>query len=414
VKAQYPNTWLGLLAYNGAYSPPAALRLDERLVPFITYDRMKWSDPNLARLGKAHTEAWAAKATVLGWYDYIYGGQFYLMPRVYPHAMADYLRYGYAQGVRHYYAEAYPSGDWHEGPKLYVALKLLWDPAQDVEAILRDWYQSAVGPAAAPALARYFDFWEDFWTRRVLTTGWFRNNGNRQYLDFGSSAYADALTLNDLDACAKALEEAVRLAPAGPCQERAQYFLTGWQRRQTEIRSLVRLRRPERVTVLKPLLASAFARDLDGWGTWQRDESKATFAHDPAVGRSAPGALAVDAAASQRTPLCFTRSVPVEPGKTYRISAWWRSADIEDTATIGIQVKWKDAAGAWVSLATMASHDGAPFSGEWKRLDVHYETGTDGLWERADTAMFLLTVEQTAAGKVWFDDVTLDEVEIPE
>ena len=62
----------------------------------------------------------------------------------------------------------------------------------------------------------------------------------------------------------------------------------------------------------------------------------------------------------------------------------------------------------------MASHDGAPFSGEWKRLDVHYETGTDGLWERADTAMFLLTVEQTAAGKVWFDDVTLDEVEIPE
>lgn len=409
----HPDTWLGLLAYNGAYSPPEDLRLAPRLVPFITYDRMKWAEPELARLGKAHTEAWAAKASVLGWYDYIYGGQFYLMPRVYPRQMADYLRYGYAQGVRHYYAEAYPAADWHEGPKLYVALKLLWDPAQDVEAILRDWYESAVGPAAAPALARYFDFWEEFWTRRVPATHWFRNNGNRQYLDFGSSGYAEALTVADLDACGAALEEAVRLAPAGPCQDRARYFLAGWQRRQTEIRSLVRLRQPERVTVVRNLLANAFDQGLDGWTHWQRDYSKAAFAHDPATGRGAPGALLVDAAGSQGTPLCFTRAVPIERGKTHRVSAWWRGAGIDDSATISIQVKWKDATGAWVSLATMASYDGAPFSTDWKRLDVHYETGTDGLWERADTAMFLLTVEQTAAGRVWFDDVSLDEVDIP-
>lgn len=414
LKTQYPDRWLGLLAYNGAYSPPVGQRLDDRLVPFITYDRMKWADPELERLGHEHTERWAGAAGVLGWYDYIYGGQFYLMPRVYMHHMAGYLRYGHAHGVRHYYAEAYPSGDWHEGPKLYVALKLLWNPDQDVDALLQDWYNCAVGPEAAPALARYFGFWEGFWTRRVLSTEWFRRNGNRQYLDFGSTGYADALSREDLATCSQALEETVSRAPAGPYRQRAQLFLDGWRQRQAETRSMVRLRHPQTVKVLRNLATHAFAQGTDGWGTWQRDYAKALFSHAGNVGRTQPGALAVDAANSAKSPLCFTRAIPVERDRTYHASVWWRSAGLDEAATVSVAIKWKDANGQWVNLATAEAGAHAPFTDVWQRLDVYVATGAEGLWQQMQSAVVLLIVDNTAAGRVWFDEFAFDEVEIPE
>jgi len=414
LKARYPGKWLGLLAYNGAYNPPAGMPLEERLVPFITYDRMKWADPGLERLGHEHTEQWAATATVLGWYDYLYGGQFYLMPRVYMHHMASYLRYGHAHGVRHYYAEAYPSADWHEGPKLYVALKLLWDPDQDVEALLQDWYTAAVGPEAAPALARYFSFWEGFWTRRVLATDWFRNNGNRQYLDFGSTGYAEALTTRDLAGCQEALEEAVSRAPEGPCRQRALVFLDGWRQRQAEVRSVVRLRHPEGVRDVRNLLANGFDREVEGWGNWQRDYAKAGFSFAADTGRTQAGALAVDAAASQKSPLCFVRAIPVGRSRTYRASVWWRSEGLGEGAAVSVVIKWKDAAGKWLDLATSEAGSRAPFAPEWKRLDVYAATGDAGLWQEMHAAVILLTVADTEAGRVWFDDFAFDEVEIPE
>lgn len=414
LKAQYPDKRLGLLAYNGAYSPPVALRLDERLVPFITYDRMKWADPGLEQLGHQHTEEWAAAATVLGWYDYIYGGQFYLLPRVYMHHMANYLRYGHAHGVRHYYAEAYPSADWHEGPKLYVALKLLWDPNRDVDALLQDWYAAAVGPEAAPALARYFAFWEDFWTRRVLATDWFRANGNRQYLDFGSTGYADALTSRDLGACQEALEETVSRAPEGPCRQRAQAFLDGWRRRQAEVRSIVRLRHPENVQTVRVLLANGFDGGAEDWGNWQRDYAKAVFSHAADVGRTRAGALVVDAAHSQKSPLCFVRAIPVERNRIYRTSVWWRSEGLHEEAAVSVAVKWKDADGKWLSLATAESMAHGPFTADWRRLEVYVATGEEGLWQTMRSAVVLLTVAETDAGRVWFDEFSFEEVTIPE
>jgi hypothetical protein len=413
VKAQHPNAWLGLLAYNGVYSPPRDLRLDDRLVPFITYDRMKWAAPELERQGHQLTEQWAAAAATLGWYDYIYGGQFYLAPRVYMHEMATYLRYGRAHGVQHYYAEAYPAADWHEGPKLYVALKLLWNPDLDVDALLQDWYRAAVGPEAAPHLGRYFAFWEDFWTRRVPETTWFKENGNRQYLDFGSSAYLEALTRDDLKSCAEALQQAVAAAPPGRQQERARFFQDGFSRRQTEMTSLVRLRHPTDVKEVANLVTSHFDADADGWGNWQRDYAKAAFSYAATTGHDQPGALSVNAAGSQATPLCFTRSIPVLPGRTYRAAVWVHAADLPAPASVSVAIKWKDAAGAWVSLATAESSATMPLPEGWSQVNTYVDTGSDGDWAKVHSAVVLLTVDKAPAGQVCFDDFSFDEVQVP-
>ncbi|MBN2449967.1 MAG: DUF4838 domain-containing protein [Lentisphaeria bacterium] len=412
VREAYPDKLFGLLAYNGAYSAPRGLRLNEALIPFITYDRMKWADPDIAAAGRRHTEAWAACAPVLGWYDYIYGGQFYMAPRIYVRTMGAYLRYAYQHGVRHYYAEAYPSGDWHEGPKLYVLLKLLWDPFRDVEELLDDWYRHAVGPDAAPHLARYFDRWEKLWTGPVLDTAWFRGNGARQYLDFHGTGYLDAVTVADLDGCERDLEEAVARAGEGAQRRRAVYFRDGFLRRSRALRSALRLRHPGNVTVVDTIAAAAFDAGVEGWGHWQRDYSKADFGFDPEVGHTRPGSLCVDAAGSQGTPLCFTRSVPISPLKTYRASAWFRTRALPRGGVVRISVKWKDAGQAWLNLPTAETEIQGPFADDWSRLAVCLETGEEGLWQQARWGIILLTVERAAEGRVWFDEPRFEAITV--
>ncbi len=66
-----------------------------------------------------------------------------------------------------------------EGPQLYLMAKMLWNPRLDADALLRDYYQRAFGPAA-PHMASYFQVYEDLFTR--LT---------EEYGKYGYSVMAD-------------------------------------------------------------------------------------------------------------------------------------------------------------------------------------------------------------------------------
>lgn len=221
----YPDKVFGCLAYSEVAAPPQQVSVHPRLIPYMTYDRMKWIDPELRKVGEDATRAWHAKSPTLGWYDYIYGSP-YCLPRVWFHHMADYYRFGQANGVRALYAEAYPN--WGEGPKLYVSLKLQWDPQADVDALLKEWYERCVGPEAAPYLAQYYAKWEDFWTRRILDSAWFTQNG--QYLRFNDPGYlADVDLAKDIDASRQLLEKTAALAKTPNQQVRAQLLLRAFE-----------------------------------------------------------------------------------------------------------------------------------------------------------------------------------------
>ena len=161
---------------------------------------------------------------MLGWYDYIYGSP-YCLPRVWFHQMAGDYRFGYANGVRAMYAEAYPN--WGEGPKLYVSLKLQWDPRQDVDALLRDWYVRAVGPDAAGDLAAYYAHWEDFWTRRIRDSRWFSKTG--QYLAFYNPAYLADVSEEEIAHCRTLLERDGGQSPTGAQKARAKLLLRAFE-----------------------------------------------------------------------------------------------------------------------------------------------------------------------------------------
>ena len=229
VRQTHPGKVFGCLAYSEVAAPPTKVDVSPHLIPYMTYDRMKWADPELRKEGEATTRAWHAKSPVLGWYDYIYGSP-YCLPRVWFHRMGDYYRFGHANGVRALYAEAYPN--WGEGPKLYISLKLQWDPNADVDVLLAEWYERCVGAEAAPFLASYYAKWEDFWTRRVLESAWFSKGG--QYLSFSHPGYlADVDLETDIVESRRLLETAVAKTKTAKQRARAELLLQAFEYYET-------------------------------------------------------------------------------------------------------------------------------------------------------------------------------------
>lgn len=204
----YPDKRFGLLAYGPIENPPT-FELHPSVTPFITKDRMAWSDPETAEADQAMVEAWGHVAANIGWYDYTYGSS-YALPRVYPHLMAQYYQMATDNHVSSLYNELYPN--WGEGPKGWVMSKLMWDPTQDVDALLDEWYERAAGAAAAADLKAYYDHWEKFWMERVQGTQWFQASKHRINLEFANSAYLGIVTEEEVEMSRQLLESALSKA----------------------------------------------------------------------------------------------------------------------------------------------------------------------------------------------------------
>ena len=220
VLEEYPDKWFGTLAYWSLVEPPRNVKVHPRIIPYMTYGRIRWFDPDIEAEGHRMTELWKSMSPTLGWYDYIYGSP-YIVPRVFFHRMADYLRYGAQTGVRASYGEIYYN--WGEGPKEYITLKLLWNPRLDVDAALDDWYEHAVGKAAAPYLKAYYDHWEKFWTERITQSSWYTKE--HQWMKFYNPGYVDIITEQDITQSRTWLEEAVSKAETEPQKKRAELLL---------------------------------------------------------------------------------------------------------------------------------------------------------------------------------------------
>lgn len=220
----HPDKWFGCLAYHNVASPPRQVKVHPRLVPYVTYDRMKWIDPEIRSAGEAVTRQWQQAVPTCAWYDYIYGSP-YCLPRVYFHQVQKYLTFGTETGVRALYAELYPN--WGEGPKPYIQLKLWWNPRQDVDALLAEWYERCVGPEAAPYLGRYYAIWERFWTKDILSSPWFTKQG--QYLPFDSATYLGTVRREDILESRRLLDETLARCKTPAQRARAELLEMAFQ-----------------------------------------------------------------------------------------------------------------------------------------------------------------------------------------
>ncbi|RED64462.1 DUF4838 domain-containing protein [Cohnella phaseoli] len=226
VFAQHPDKYLGAYAYLNITDPPTNVTLDPRVVIYITDERMAWGDPDMRQIGHALSEAWTQVGATVAFYDYLFGTP-YVLPRTAFQLMADEYRYAESIGVNAYYSELY--ANFGEGPKPYLSAKLKWDPQQDVEALLDDWYERAVGPEAAADLKAYYQKWQQFWEQDIFDTQWYqlwKNDPERMnYMQLLSPDYLRDVSLQDMVDGRQLLESVIAKAQTQQQKKRAQDLL---------------------------------------------------------------------------------------------------------------------------------------------------------------------------------------------
>ncbi|MDF2814597.1 MAG: hypothetical protein K0Q81_797, partial [Paenibacillus sp.] len=213
VNEQHQGKYLSTIAYHETYDPPSVasgIQLPANVLVYITDERMSWADPEMASLGKDLTERWKLVAPGASFYEYLYGGP-YVLPRSYFHQMADNYQYAYETGVQAQTTELAPN--FGEGPKSWLAAKLQWDVTADVDVLLHDWYVHAVGADAAPYVAQYYAYWENFWQNRVFETDWYNAwktaSPRSNFMSFSDASYLKIVDASEMAQSRQWLELAV-------------------------------------------------------------------------------------------------------------------------------------------------------------------------------------------------------------
>ncbi len=176
----HPNNKVVLCAYDSYSMPPEGLKeLPPNVVVHVAFRRRN----NVLEEGMLENRnllhAWLdLEPSEIYWWEYFglgkkpwFNEDYELFPRFIPHTIAEDIRYlgelrkenSALQGewLFHNYREDELNGWWCT-PNAYVIGKLLWNPFQDVDALLDDFYQNAFG-AASIEMAEFYALCEAAW-----------------------------------------------------------------------------------------------------------------------------------------------------------------------------------------------------------------------------------------------------------
>ena len=212
VAAKYPDTYVGCMAYS-AYAHPPSFKLHPKVLVQVTtaYRRTDLTlEQQLSTLRKRGCQAGLRE------YFSVYQWDWDAKPpegRLTPAKMQAAFSSYHENGVRCINAES--SNNWApRGLSYYLASCVMWDTKSDVEALLRDFYAAAFGPAA-DAMKSFYRHW--YGATAV---------GNDQTPASETGERAEELVPRDkLREMFKDLDEAVRLTKDRPdCQARVDHL----------------------------------------------------------------------------------------------------------------------------------------------------------------------------------------------
>lgn len=171
LRATHPDKFLGALAYYWCEEVPP-FPVDPQVAPFLTADRAQGYDPIFRRDELILQERWGrAGPKRLGLYDYLYGSG-YLVPRIFPHLLAENLRHARRVGFTDYFAEVDPN--WGlDGPMPWLTAQLLQDPERSPEVLLDEYYTRYFRGAAMP-MRRFFERCERQWMDQPGPAYWLK------------------------------------------------------------------------------------------------------------------------------------------------------------------------------------------------------------------------------------------------
>ncbi|MHC4873760.1 MAG: DUF4838 domain-containing protein [Planctomycetota bacterium] len=213
----HPGKMIGALAYSHVLLPPRDFKLEDNVIPYLTSHRADYWDEEFKKTDKKLMEIWGKKATQIGLYEYFYG-QGFSVPRIYNKYFAEAMQYAAKQGASGFYAEAY--NQWGlDGPKQWIAEKVLWDPDVDVDALLTEWCRGMF-PGAAKEMQAYFERCESYWIKNNHLTG----KGNWGYRLMSRPEQMDIYQPEDIKALREFFDAAFKKAGSDIEKERIEYF----------------------------------------------------------------------------------------------------------------------------------------------------------------------------------------------
>jgi hypothetical protein len=169
------DRYLTGLAYFWTEQSPS-FKLHPRVLPILTSDRAQWHDPLYREEDRALIERWSQSGTErIGTWDYYFGAP-YPYPRQFNQWIIESLRHLADNNITIFFSQL-PSAWGLDGGKAWLTARLLWDPYQDAEALLDEYYTHFFGAAAEPMRS----FYEQAEAHRNANEG--RANWIKLYLD---------------------------------------------------------------------------------------------------------------------------------------------------------------------------------------------------------------------------------------
>jgi len=220
LQVSHPGRMIGVLGYAGAEYPPRDVKVEPNILPYICYTRANWFDRKVREADLRCVDEWLSRVDQIGIYEYLYGMGF-STPRIYNHYLAELLRHVARKAKGRncgFYAEIYANHGL-DGPKAWVTEKLLWNPEQDVDPLVRRWC-SAVFEEAAPAMERYFNRLEQIRIRNGPLAGDVRG----KFALFQQDKQLLLFPPRDIETCKADLQAARKLAQQEVVKARIEYF----------------------------------------------------------------------------------------------------------------------------------------------------------------------------------------------
>lgn len=181
------DRYLTALAYFWTENAPS-FPIHPRVMPVLTSDRAQWHDPAYRDEDRELIRRWAQSGAerIASW-DYYFGAP-YPYPRQFNHWIDTSLKYLHAQGVDVFFSQL-PAAWGLDGAKAWLTSELLWDPQQDAEALLDEFYSHFFGAAAA-AIRSFYEIAESHRNAHAGRAAWIK-----YYKDIGGISLFPAETL---------------------------------------------------------------------------------------------------------------------------------------------------------------------------------------------------------------------------
>lgn len=166
-----PQLRFGCLSYLVWENVPD-VDLHPSIVPWLTFDRSQWHDPQAREDDLALLRKWSAKSELPpGTWDYLFGVGF-MIPRSLSGIVRDSIPAIHEAGVDSYYSTV--GAIWpFDGHTTWLTARLLWNHRADGEALLDEYYREFFGPAAKP-MRRFHAMAEEAWMEQEGPSWWLR------------------------------------------------------------------------------------------------------------------------------------------------------------------------------------------------------------------------------------------------